>query len=324
MVTNQINQVSVVRLPLNTKFRGLDHREVMIFKGSERFSEFSPFLEYGDQESATWLKAALEYANEPLPDQHRTKIAVNATLPAVRPDLISSVLAPFGTFGTVKIKVGGAGSDLEQDLARVLETNRLFPEAKIRLDANGCFSVAEAVAFSQKITALPIEYFEQPVATIEELVQLRHQLQTAGIELKIAADESIRKAVDPLEVSRLGAADIAVLKVQPLGGIRSALEIARASSLAPVVSSALESSIGIAHGLQLAASLTDLDYACGLATASLLAADVVTEPLIPTNGFLEVTEPVPDQALLKQFAVDAETQANWHQRLDRCLALLES
>lgn len=296
----------------------------MIFKGSERYSEFSPFLEYDDQESSNWLQAALEYANQPLSKPLRTEIPINATLPAVKPEQIQQVLERFGAFRSLKIKVAGNETDFDSDIARVRMAAQLYPDAKIRLDANGALSVDAALAMCQQLTGLEIDYFEQPVKTITELLELKQRLSAAGLDVPIAADESIRKASDPLEVSRQQAADIAVLKVQPLGGISSSLAIANSVDLKPVVSSALESSVGIAHGLALAASLPDLSLDCGLGTASLLAADIVKNPLIPQNGMLSISEPEIDQGKLKELAADPARAEFWHQRLDRCLALLES
>ena len=322
MVSNQINQVAVIRVPLTTKFRGLDFREMLIFKGSERWSEFSPFLEYGDLEASAWLKAALEYANRPLPKLLRTEIPINATLPEVEITAIRTVLERFGQFQTVKIKVAGLTSDTSSDLARVTEVFRLYPEAKIRLDANGALSVDQAFAMCQALSQMPIEYFEQPVATIDELAELKARLSQHGIDIKLAADESIRKAADPLQVSLKQAADVALLKVQPLGGITNCLEIANRINLQPVISSALESSVGIANGLVLAGALPELDLDCGLGTASLLATDIVRNPLIPRDGMLPVQEPEIDQAKLSELAGDSARQDYWHRRLDRCLELL--
>ena len=322
MESIQITQVAVVRLPLRSRFRGIDYREALIFKGSQRYSEFSPFLEYEDDEAATWLRAALEFANSPLPEPKRQLMPINATLPAVRPDQVVETLEAFGQFQTIKIKVAEAGQNLDQDFARIAQAHKSYPDARLRLDANGNYSVAQAMKIIRAIADYPIEYFEQPVASISELVELRTQLAAAEIPMKIAADESIRKQSDPLEVAAAGAADIAVLKVQPLGGITRSLAIASESGLASVVSSALESSIGISHGLHLAASLPNLDYDCGLGTASLLARDITRNPLVAVNGYLGLDEPDVDAGLISELAIDRERRIWWQQRLDRCLKLL--
>jgi O-succinylbenzoate synthase len=209
-------------------------------------------------------------------------------------------------------------------LARVRRVRELFPDVNIRLDANGALDVESALFMASELNSIGLEYFEQPVATIAELKLLKQQLELNGIELKIAADESIRKAQDPLLVAQEQAADIAVIKVQPLGGISRALKIAKESGLEVVVSSALESSIGISQGLHLAGALPDLRYDCGLATAALLEADVTSEPLLPTNGAIEIREVEPEQELIEKYSASEERHQWWLNRIERCLELLES
>jgi len=322
MAPEQITDVAVIALPLRTKFRGLSVRELMIFRGSERWAEFSPFVEYSDAEAANWLKASLSWANEPAPPLFRGAISVNATLPAVGVDRVAQVLSQFGTFGTVKIKVAEAGQSLADDLARIRRVRDLYPNVKMRLDANGGYSVAQAFEVAQSLTEFNLEYLEQPVASVAELVQLRTRLSDSGLQIKIAADESIRKADDPLLVAKEGAADIAVLKVQPMGGIAQALSIAEQSGLEVVVSSALESSIGISQGLHLAGALPNLNYDCGLATANLLAADIVSQTLHAVNGEIEIREVAPSEALIEEYRADKERESWWRDRLERCLGLL--
>lgn len=309
---------------MQVNFRGLSHRESLLFKGTQRWAEFSPFPEYQDQEAASWLRAALSFANDSLPHLYRTHIPINATLPAVAVYEVREVLNQFGKFNTVKIKVAEPGQGIEEDLARIQEVCRLYPAAKIRLDANGGYSVEQAVQLAAQLTDFPIDYFEQPVGTVGELGRLRGLLSAQGLDLKIAADESIRKATDPLEVARLAAADIAVLKVQPLGGIDSALAIASESGLESVVSSALETSIGISQGLHLAAALPTLNYDCGLGTLALLEGDVCSRPLKPVDGQIAVVEVSPDPQLLLKYAASSDRTAWWLARLTRCLELLES
>ncbi len=322
MRSGQITDVQVIRVPLRSKFRGVTFREALLFKGSARYAEFSPFLEYEDQEASVWLKAALEFANSPINKPLRDTIEINATLPAVSEAKIAGVLENFGSFKTVKIKVSETGQNLEDDLARITAVKNLYPEARIRLDANGGYSMEQAIALLQKLDGIPIEYFEQPVSTVEELLELKKVMVSSGLGVKIAADESIRKASDPILVSESGAADIAVLKVQPLGGISRSLEIASQMNMEPVVSSALETSLGISQGLFLASQLPALTYACGLGTVSLLESDIAKNPLIPVNGFLEVQEVELDKAAVAELAVDPERTDFWHRRLDRCLELL--
>ena len=309
MTQGKITDIAILALPLRTRFRQIQTREIAIFRG-ERWAEFSPFVEYDDAESSQWLKAALSWANDPLPQLQRKAIGVNATLPAVENSEIEKVLEPFGVFRTIKIKVAENSSAIDQDIERIRQVRKLYPGVRIRLDANGGFSVDAALDLAEKTQELGLEYFEQPVATIAELKQLRQKLVERNIELKIAADESIRKASDPLLVAREKAADIAVLKVQPLGGIAPALEIAKDCGLEIVVSSALESSIGISQGLYLAGALPELNYDCGLATAALLAADVTDKPLIATSGEIQIQEVEPTDELIDKYSVSGETTIN--------------
>ncbi len=307
-----------------TKFRGLSHREALIFKGTKRWAEFSPFIEYSDQEASNWLSAALSFANQELPKLHRTSIGVNATLPAVTPDQVESVLAKFGEFKTVKIKVGEVGQPLINDVLRVLKVAESFPDCKIRLDANGNFSPEQALELLGQLPLERIDYFEQPCATITELVELKKTIGEQKLSVLIAADESIRKAEDPLEVARQGAADIVMLKVQPLGGIEKCLEIAKQTGLPAVVSSALETSIGLSQGAYLAAALPELEFDCGLGTLSLMESDITTKPLTAVSGSITPREVEPDLALLEKYRASAERTQWWLARLERCYELLEA
>ena len=324
MPADQISDVAVVALPLRTKFRGIVVREALIFRGSQRWSEFSPFVEYEDEEASGWLAGAISWANDPLPSTFRDSIPVNATLPAVSPDEVAAVLSPFGNFGSVKIKVAEKGQSLADDVARARKVRDLYPEAKIRLDANAGYTTEDTMVVARELRDLDLEYIEQPVKTIAELKELRTWLAEEQIPLKIAVDESIRKSTDPLLVAREQAADIAVIKVQPLGGIRRAMAIASESGLEIVVSSALETSIGISHGLHLAAAMPNLNYDCGLATAGLLGGDVVEDPLFSDEGEIELREVSPSEELLERYAASPDRKAWWLDRLERCLRLLES
>jgi O-succinylbenzoate synthase len=259
-----------------------------------------------------------------MPALYRESVGVNATLPAVPTDQILQTLEKFGSFKTVKIKVCEKGEDLAQDLERVLFVAQHFPRATLRLDANGGYTVSQAMELAAKLPLERIDYFEQPVASVAELSKLKERLSQAGLSLKIAADESIRKTTDPLEVARAGAADIAVLKVQPLGGIENALAIARESGLEVVVSSALETSIGLAQNLHLALALPSMNYDCGLGTLNLMAGDICAEPLIPKEGRLTARTMEPDPALLQKYAAAPERSKWWLERLASCFELLES
>lgn len=319
-----LETAQVVSLPLRQKFRGVTHREMVLFEGNNGFAEWSPFLEYEAEEAAVWLSAAIEWANGKLPNIQREYVEVNATLPAVAPQNVATSLAPYGAFETVKIKVAEPGQDLNDDLQRIWQVRRLHPKAKIRLDANGGWSVAEAVALAGAMVenGVPIEYLEQPCASIGELAELRVIFKRNGFQIKVAADESVRKVDDPQAVVLAGAADVLVLKAAPLGGVNRALHIAAESGLACAVSSALESSVGLAMGLHLAASLPDFGLAAGLGTAALLAADLTEEPLLPVNGELVVRRVNPSPRLLAEHAASPERRDWWLDRLAAVHALL--
>ena len=312
----------VVSIPLRTQFRGVNVREALLFEGPQGWAEWSPFLEYGDAEAAIWLAAAVEFASDELPPLYRDRVAVNATLPAVSPDKVAEVLAQFGPFDTVKIKVAEPGQNLNHDLQRIFKVRQLFPKARIRLDANGGFDVRTAamLAFTMVENGVPLDYFEQPCATVAELAELRKQLKNVAV--KVAADESVRKSEDPLEVAQAGAADVLVIKAAPLGGIQRAGQIVAEAGLPAVISSALETSVGISMGLHLAASLPNLPYACGLGTVALLANDVVARPLVAIDGFLPVGRVTPDPTLLDDLAASPERTKWWLDRLERCYQLL--
>ena len=261
----------VVQLPMQVKFRGVTRREALLIEGPAGWGEFSAFLEYGPQEASRWLAAAIEAAYQPFPQPLRTSIPVNATLPAVPANEVGRVLERYDAPHTIKIKVAEQGQSLDEDLARVAETRRLYPQAALRVDANTGWDIPTAVAALARLSDFDLQYAEQPVPGITGLAEVRAQLRSAGIPLKIAADEAVRKHTDPLEVSRLGAADLMVIKAQPLGGIQAVLDIAAQAELDVVVSSALDTSVGLAQAAALASALPELPYACGLSTGTLFA-----------------------------------------------------
>ncbi|WP_203137429.1 o-succinylbenzoate synthase [Microbacterium sp. JZ31] len=313
--------VRVVSLPLATRFRGVDHREAALFEGPEGWAEFSPFTEYDDPEAATWLAAALDYAHAPQPAPLRHDIPVNATMPAVDPKRVPEVLARYDGCRTVKVKVAERGQVLADDVARVRAVREAMgPAGRIRVDANGGWNVDEAEHAAHALSEFDLEYLEQPCATAEELAELRVRLRRW--DLPIAADESVRKAQDPLAVARAGAADLIVVKAQPLGGVRRAREIVAETGLPAVVSSALDTSIGLSQGAALAAALPSLEFDCGLGTAALLAADVVRDPLVPRGGVIAVGRLTPDPALLDRHAASGDRRAWWRARIERCHARL--
>jgi len=298
----------VVALPMRVRFRGITVREVALFEGPAGWGEFGAFPEYGPAEAVHWLAAGIEAAYVPAPTPLRNRIPVNATVPAVDPARVPEVLGRFPGAQTAKVKVAEPGQSLADDVARVDAVRALVP--KVRVDANGGWSVAEAAAAAAALGRL--EYLEQPCATVEELATLRRRIGTP-----IAADESIRKADDPFRVVALRAADVAVVKVAPLGGVRRLLDIAGRIGIPVVVSSALDSAVGMSRGLLAAACLPELRYACGLGTGGLFVEDVV-DAAVPVDGCLPVGPVVPDPARLFGLAAPADRRQWWIDRIRDC------
>lgn len=309
-------------VPLTTRFRGIDVREGMLIEGPAGWGEFSAFPEYDDREAANWLTAAIEACTVGWPDPVRGRIPINATVPAVAPSVAREIAATSGC-STVKVKVADHPDSLTEDLERLAAVrDGLGPSGAIRCDANGFWDVDTAVRVIPALdrAAGGLEYVEQPCRTVSELAAVRRR-----VNVRIAADESIRRAEDPLRVAVAEAADIAVIKATPLGGVRRALRVAEACGLPCVVSSALETSVGLAAGLALAGALPTLDFACGLGTLSLLTDDVVgsARSLRPIDGYLPVapTPPNPDPDLLTRFEITDPTRTQWwHDRLTRLVA----
>jgi o-succinylbenzoate synthase len=294
-------------IPMPTKFRGTTLREGALLKGPAGWGEFSPFPEYGPRECARWLSCALEAAVYGWPEPVRDAVPVNITVPAVGPDHAHAVVAGSGC-RTAKVKVAEPGQPASDDIDRVAAVrDAIGPDGQVRIDANGGWDVDQAERMLAALSEFDLEYVEQPCATLEELAEVRRR-----VDVPVAADESIRRADDPLRVRAAGAADIVVLKAQPLGGVRSALKIAASCGLPVVVSSAVDTSVGLAAGVALAAALPELPYACGLATMSLLAGDVTAEPLSEEDGQLPVRRAVVDETALAQYEVDP---ADWRARL---------
>jgi O-succinylbenzoate synthase len=297
----------VVALPTKTNFREISLREVALFKGEYGWGEFSPFLEYGSEESAPWLQCAIEAATKPGPTLYRTSVKVNGTIPALNePSEIESIVQSFPGVQTFKVKVG---DNLLEDIVRLAKVRALAPKAKLRIDVNGNWNVTTAVTNLRAIfeNVGPLEYVEQPCATIAELRELKEKLK---LDIPIAGDEVLRKAADPFAVDLSGAVDILALKVQPLGGIARAHKLAEHHKLPIIVSSALESAVGINYGLQLAASFEDLNFDCGLATGSLLNSDVANLPIV--NGQIAISEFSPD---FEPYLVAPDRHKWWQDRV---------
>ena len=304
-----LESLRVVALPMKTKFRGVTVREVALIQGEYGWGEFSPFLEYDDAESAPWLACAIEAATQPKPKLFRTEVAVNGTIPALNDkEELEKVVDSFPGVAAFKVKVG---TNASEDIARINTLRSLRPNAKIRLDANGLLSVDQAVSLVQLVGE--IEYIEQPCATIDELRELKKR-----VDVKIVGDEVLRKAKDPFAIDLSGAVDYLMLKVQPLGGIKRAYQLAAHHNLPVVVSSALESAVGINYGLTLAASFEDMKFDCGLGTGSLLAKNVAQLPIV--DGKIAISDVVPN---LEGLDVSADRYQWWKNRIMRTAELLK-
>ena len=310
MLDSILESLQVVALPTKTDFRSITNREVALFQGEFGWGEFSPFVEYAPKECVPWLVSGVESAFLPAPKTKLSQIRVNATLPAVNGrQRVAEVLSWFPGCDTIKIKVG---VNLQEDLARISDARSCRPEAKIRLDVNGSWSVDEAI---QSLRAIyenigEMEYVEQPCATLEELKALKSKV---GIPIKIAGDEIVRKSADPLGIDLNGAVEVLILKVAPLGGISRALKIAKLHALPTVVSSALESAVGIAYGLKLAATFSGQTYSAGLATGQLLSGDVANLQL--EGGQIKVESVSPSLDALNKYAVSSDRLSWWRERV---------
>ena len=314
-LSDVLDRLHVVALPMRVRFRGITTREIALIDGPAGWGEFGAFPEYGPPEAAHWLAAGLDAAYRPLPPVRHTSIPINATVPAVPAAAVADVLARFPGARTAKVKVAEPGQSLADDVARVTAVRALVPT--VRVDANGGWSVDEAVTAARALTADgPLEYLEQPCATVPELAEVRRRVQ-----VPVAADESIRKADDPLHVVRSRAADIAVLKVAPLGGVRAMLAVAEQIDIPIVVSSALDSAVGIGIGLVAAGCLPSLPHACGLGTGGLFVDDVV-EAVVPVDGELPAAAVAPDPARVTALAAAPERARWWIDRIRACWPLL--
>ena len=306
-------------LGVPVRFRGLTRREGLLWRGPAGWAEWSPFLDYAGAELVPWLRAADEAADRGWPAPVRSTVPVNCTVPAVGAqqahDLVAGAVARSG-FRTAKVKVAEPGQTLADDVARCEAVrDALGPDGRLRVDANGAWDLDVAERAVRALDRFDLEYVEQPCRSVEDLAALRVRLARGGRPVPVAADESIRRAEDPYRVAALDAADVAVLKVAPLGGVRAALEVAERIGLPVVVSSAVETSVGLAAGVALAAALPELPYACGLGTLDLLDGDVVTEPLVVTDGTLPVRAVEVDEERLARHRMDPATEQAWRERL---------
>lgn len=320
MINDILASARPFAIPLVNRFRGTEIREGLLIDGPAGWAEFAPFTDYDDEACVPWLRAAVDTAIRNWPTALRAQIEVNTTVPVVAPDVAHALVAASGC-RTAKVKVAGPGTTAHDDVLRVEAVREALGDGgRIRVDANGAWEVDAAVAEIGELSraAGGLEYVEQPCASVDDLIAVRGR-----VDVPIAADESIRLATDPLEVARRGAADIAVIKVGPLAGVWHALRIAEECGLPVVVSSAVDTSVGLAAGLALAGALPQLPYACGLGTAPLLTGDVVPRSLTPAQGLLPVMpySPAPDATLLAEHAMPAERERYWRERIARVAAL---
>lgn len=313
MLEEALASLRVLALPMRTTFRSLNIRETALFKGEYGWGEFAPFVEYSDQESLPWLESAIEAADKPLSPALRESIPINATVPASNDEAeIEQILSWYPGVDTVKIKVG---TGIQEDLVRIAVVRKHLPKAKIRIDVNGSWSVKEAalnVNAIYEVTGDLLEYVEQPVASLDELKQLKEGM---SVDVKIAGDEVLRKAKDPFAISLYGAIDILMLKVSPLGGIKRAMDLASHHKLPVVISSALESAVGNSYGLALAARVPNLDYACGLGTSALFNQDVSDIPIV--NGAIKATSYPIDLDRVERYELKGERLEWWRNRISR-------
>jgi O-succinylbenzoate synthase len=304
---------------MRLRFRSQERRRGLLIEGPAGWGEFSPFPEYPPAVAARWLAAAIEAAYDGWPDPLRDLVPVNTTIPAVGPEQAHALTAASGC-STAKVKVAEPGQTLADDIARVEAVrDALGTAGAVRIDANAGWDVETAARALTELSRFDLEYAEQPVPTLEDMATLRRR-----VDVRLAADESVRTAEDPLRVAGLDAADIVVLKVQPLGGVRACLEVAAACGLPVVVSSAIETSVGIAAGVALAAALPELPFACGLGTVTLLEGDVCDDPLIPVDGCLRVRRIAPSSDLLSAYAADDETTRWWQNRMAAAQEVLDA
>ena len=310
----------VVALPMRVRFRGITVREALVLRGPAGWTEFSPFVEYDDAEATAWLRSAVDFGwtdHEPAADS----VPVNATVPAVAAEDVAELLARYPGCTTAKVKVAEPGTTVDDDVARVAEVRRVMgDDADVRVDANGLWSVDQATAALERLAPFGLQYAEQPCRTVPELAALRTRI--AGLGVPIAADESVRRASDPLAVARAGAADVLVVKAQPLGGVTAAQAVVAAAGLPCVVSSALDTSVGLGTGAFLAAAAMTAGYAAGLGTAAMFTSDVTASPLLPVAGRVAVRRAEVSRGLLERNGASPERTAWWLARLARVHALL--
>jgi o-succinylbenzoate synthase len=316
-------------LTLRARFRGVTQRQGLLLSGPVGWGEFAPFDDHDDIAAARWLAAAIEAGWQGWPAPVRTQVPVNLIVPATSAALASAMVrenAEATGCTIVKVKVADAVTSAEADIERVAAVRRALDDVfgsgvgRIRVDANGAWEIDDAVASLAVLddVAGGLEYAEQPARSLDACAAIRERSAVA-----IAVDEAVRLAADPLDHDlheRIrAAADIVVVKAIPLGGVGIALDVVRRLGMTVVVSGSLDSSIGIASGVRLAASVPTLSHACGLGTGLLLATDLVEHTLIPSRGVIDVdaiaTEPATEHLAAADSAMGAQDRQRWMDRL---------
>jgi o-succinylbenzoate synthase len=299
-----------VRIPMRQRFRRVDHREAVLVRGPRGWGEFSPFPDYPPEVTTRWLAAALELACGELPEPVREVIHVNVTVPATDPVTAVALVRESGA-STAKVKIGEPGQSEGEDIARVSAVREaLGPDGGLRVDVNASWDLDTAARRISRLIEFDLQYVEQPVATLDDMKALRTM-----VDVPLAADELVRQSPHPLRVIEEGAADVLVLKVQPMGGVSRVLELANRSTIPVVISSALETSVGMYGGLLAASLIPNLPYACGLGTVALIEGDPTREPLIPSDGLLAVRRPEPDPELLARWRPERDRGAEMMRKL---------
>ena len=318
-VTDLVSAARVVAVPMRVKFRGITTREAVLFEGPAGWGEFAPFPEYPPAEAAAWLAAGIESAFVGLPRPGCGQVPLNGTVPAVAPDRVAAVVGRFPGCETFKIKVAEQGGCLADDVARVNRVRRLRPGAAIRVDANRGWSIDQAVKAARVLGE--VEYIEQPCRSVAELKELKHRLAGLPVKVAIAADESVRRADDPLAVIAAGAVDAVVLKAAPLGGVRRLVAVAGHAvdaGMSVTVASALDTAVGMTSGLVAASLVPGVRRAAGLGTGRLFAADVA-DGRQPVNGRMAVQAVAPDPRRLDRLAAPADRCNRWRTHLAQSL-----
>jgi o-succinylbenzoate synthase len=272
------------RIELRHPVMGVTERSGYLLEGPAGWGECSPLPSWNDAERTAAERSALEAAMLPFPAQERDRVAVNAMIPRLAPDAAATLAVDSGC-ATIKVKVG---DDASVDRVAAIRA-ACGRGTRIRLDANGAWDVDTATRVLARLRTYDIELVEDPVTSLEDLRSLRGR-----VGMPVAAEASIRTTADARRLHDLEAADIIVLKPQRIGGVREALRAAEASGVPAIASSALETSVGLAAVVALAASLPNAPFAHGAGTALLLAADVVADPLVPVDGWITPRRPQVD------------------------------